>query len=407
MSETQTAKKSATEQWIERFESNLWDVVFGRRRLVLARGEGARVWDIEGNEYLDFLAGVAVNNLGHCHPAVVEAIRKQASELIHCSNLYYIPAQIEWAEILNKHSFGGRIFFSNSGAEANEGVIKLARKYASVHFAPARRTIITFRGSFHGRTLATLSATGHEKLQHGFEPLMPGFKYAPYNDCEAVRAAVDDEVCAILVEPVLGEGGVVPATQAFMDTLAELREKHGLLLLFDEVQTGLARTGKNFGYEHYGIVPDAMTLGKSIAGGLAAGAVIAQPEVAEVMTRGTHGSTMGGNPMAAAAGRAYCKVLFEERLAERAAHLGGKALAEMRRWVGAIPCIKEARGLGLLLGVELDRPGTPLVDRCEKRGLLINCTVDTVIRLAPPLIVSEAEIAKALGILREELEKEK
>ena len=400
-----TEKETSTEQWIDRYEANLWNT-FGRRRLVLTRGKGTRVWDLEGKEYLDFLAGIAVNNLGHCHPAVVEAIQKQAAELIHCSNFYYIPAQIEWAEYINKYSFGGRIFFANSGAEANEGMIKLARKYASSNFAE-RRTIITFGHSFHGRTLATLTATAQEKVKVGFHPLMPGFKHVPFNDIDAIRAAVDDTVCAILVEPIQGEGGVLPATQAFMNALDELRKKHGVLLLFDEVQTGLGRTGKNFGYEHYGVIPDAMSLGKALSGGLAAGAVVARKEIAAAMTPGSHGSTMGGNPMASAAGRAFCKVLFEEKLADRAAALGAKILTEVRGWAKSLPIIKEVRGLGLMIGIELDRPGTPVVERCEKRGLLINCTANTVVRLVPPLTVSEEEITKALAILREELANER
>ena len=397
---------SETEKWIERYEANLWNT-FGKRRLCLTRGQGTKVWDAEGNEYLDFLAGIAVNNIGHCHPAVVKAVQKQAATLIHCSNFYYIQPQIEWAELINKHSFGGRIFFGNSGAEANEGMIKLARKYATANFAPGRRTIITFDHSFHGRTLATLSATAQEKVQIGFDPLMPGFKYAPFNDCDAIRAAVDDTVCAIMVEPVQGEGGVLPATQAFMNTLESLRKEKGLLLLFDEVQTGLGRTGKNFGYEHYGIIPDAMSLGKALSGGLASGAVVASKEISDVMTPGSHGSTMGGNPMAAAAGCAFCKVLFEEKLADRAAQLGKKVLTELSGWKSSIPCIKEVRGLGLMIGIELDRPGAGVVERCEKRGLLINCTANTVVRLVPPLTVSEEEITKALAILRNELEQEK
>jgi acetylornithine/N-succinyldiaminopimelate aminotransferase len=398
--------KSKTEQWIERYEAVEWNT-FGRRRIVLSHGKGTRVWDIEGNEYLDFLTGIAVNNLGHCHPAIVEAIREQAAQLIHCTNLYYIPAQIEWAELLTRNSFGGRVFFGNSGAEANEALIKLARKYATAHFAPERRNIICTLNSFHGRTLATLSATGQEKVRTGFDPLMPGFKFVPYNDCEALRAAVDDTVCGIMVEPVQGEGGVLPATQAFMDALAEQREEHGLLLLFDEIQTGLGRTCKNFGYEHFGVVPDAMSLAKPLAGGIAAGAVVAREEVAAAMVPGSHGSTMGGNPMASAAGRAYCKILFEEKLAERAAVMGEKIMAELRSWVGTIPCVKEVRGLGLMIGLQLDRPGAAVLERCEKRGLLINCTANTVIRMLPPLTVSEDEIRKALGILREELVAEK
>ena len=395
-----------TEQWIQRYEAVTWNT-FGRRRIVLAKGAGSRVWDVEGNEYIDFLTGIAVNNLGHCHPAIVEAIREQAGELIHCSNLYYIPKQIEWAEYLSKYSFGGRVFFANTGAEANEGMIKLARKYAATKgAAPEKRTIIAFKNSFHGRTLATLSATGQERFWGGFEPLMPGFKFVDYNDCEALRAAVDDTVCAILVEPVQGEGGVTPATQEFMNTLEALREERGVLLLFDEVQSGLGRTGKNFAYQHYGVVPDALSLAKPIAGGLAAGAIIAKPEVAEVMPPGSHGTTMGGNPMAAAGGVAYCKLLFDGKLADQAAATAEKFRARLQTWVETIPCVTTIRGLGLFIGIQLTLPGAGIVERCEKRGLIINCTAGTVIRLLPPLNVEQQDIDTALDILEDELKKE-
>ncbi|MBN1867205.1 aspartate aminotransferase family protein [Candidatus Sumerlaeota bacterium] len=395
-----------TQQWIDRYEKNLWNT-FGRRRLVLTHGKGTRVWDIDGNEYLDFLAGIAVTNLGHSHPAIVEAIQKQAARLIHCSNFYYIPAQIEWAEYLTRHSFGGRVFFGNSGAEANEGMIKAARKYAVAHFPPNRRTILSCFNSFHGRTIGTLSATGQEKVQAGFDPLAPGFRFVEYNNCDQLRDAIDGSVLAVLVEPVQGEGGVVPATQEFMNALAEVRESYNVLLLFDEVQTGLGRTGKNFGYEHYGVAPDIMSLGKPVAGGLAAGAIVAREEIASHMLPGSHGSTMGGNPMAAAAGRAYCKVLFEEGLAERAAKMGEKAFSVLRPWVKEIPCVKDVRGMGLMIGIELDRPAVGVVERCEKRGLLINYTAQTVVRLVPPLTVSEDEMERALEILRNELMNEK
>lgn len=395
-----------TQQWIERYEQNIWNT-FGRRRLVMVRGEGTRVWDNEGREYLDFLAGIAVTNLGHGHPAIVEAIRKQAGELIHCSNFYYIPAQIEWAELINKNSFNGRVFFANTGAEANEGMIKAARKYASAHFAPERRTILSCLNSFHGRTIATLSATGQEKVQTGFDPLSPGFRFVEFNNCEQMRQAVDPTVMAILVEPVQGEGGVIPATQEFMNTLAELRDCHNLLLLFDEVQTGLGRTGRNFGYQHYGVVPDVMTLGKPVGGGLPAGVVVASEAVASHMTPGTHGSTMGGNPMAAAAGRAYCQVLFGEKLADRAANMGAKIMKTISGWIGTVPAVQSVRGLGLMIGIVLNRPGAGVVERCEKRGLLVNCTAGNVIRLVPPLTVKEEEVDKALGIIRDELLNEK
>jgi acetylornithine aminotransferase len=391
-----------TQNWIERYESVMWNT-FGRRRIVIDHAEGSRLWDLEGKEYLDFLTGIAVNNLGHCHPAIVKAIQSQAASLIHCTNLYYIPVQIELAELLSKNCFGGRVFFSNSGAEANEALIKLARKYATEHFDKKRRVIISCVNSFHGRTMNTLSATGQDKVKIGFDPLMPGYKFVPYNNCEAVRKAVDDEVCAILTEPVQGEGGVVPATQEFMNTLEALRKEHGLLILFDEVQTGLGRTGKNFGFEHFGVVPDALSLAKPLAGGLAAGATIARPEVAAAMTPGSHGSTMGGNPVACAAAKAYCEILFNEKLADRAAQCGAMIMEELTRWKKEMPIIKDVRGKGLMIGVELDRPAGGVVERCEKKGLLLNCTAVNVVRMLPPLNVEREDVQKALGILREEI----
>ncbi|MFP4381492.1 MAG: aspartate aminotransferase family protein [Candidatus Sumerlaeia bacterium] len=391
-----------TQKWIERYEAVSWNT-FGRRRLVVDHGEGSRLYDIEGNEYLDFLTGIAVNNLGHCHPKIVEAIQQQAAQLIHCTNLYYIPVQIELAEMLVQQAFGGKVFFSNSGAEANEAMIKTARKYASANMDDKRRTIVSCTNSFHGRTMGTLSATGQEKIQTGFDPLLPGFKFVDYNDCEAMRKAVDEDVCAIMVEPIQGEGGVNPASQDFMDTLEALRKEHGLLLLFDEVQTGLGRTGKNFAYQHYGVIPDVLSLAKPLGGGMAMGATIAREEVAEAMTPGSHGSTMAGNPVACAAAKAYCEILFNDKLADRAAQAGDMILGEMGQWVKEIPCIKEVRGKGLMIGIQLDRPGAEIVERCEKRGLLVNCAAGTVLRILPPLNVEQEDVHEALRIIREEL----
>ncbi len=396
--------KTETQKWIERYEAVSWPT-FGRRRIALSHGQGTKVWDVEGKEYLDFLAGIAVTNLGHSHPVIVEAIKEQADKLLHCTNLYYIPAQIEWAEMLSFHSFGGKVFFSNCGAEANEAMMKLARKYASDNFPEDRRTIVTCVGSFHGRTLATLTATGQDKGKEGFAPLMPGFRHAAYNDVQSIRAAVTDDVMAVMVEPVIGEGGVLPATQEFMDALEDLRKEKGILLLFDEVQTGLGRTGKNFAYQHFGVEPDIMTLAKPVAGGLPAGAIIAREEVAAAMTPGSHGGTMIGNPLVSASGRAYCKVLFEQGLADQAAAMGARTTETLKTWIDEVACVEEVRGLGLMIGIRLNQPGGDVVVECEKNGLLINCTAGDVIRLLPPLNVSQSEMDEALGTLRQALEK--
>lgn len=396
---------SQVESWIARYEACQWNT-FGRRRLVLSHGKGSWVWDINGKAYLDFLTGIAVNNLGHCHPAIVEAVQKQAETLMHCTNLYYIPVQIEWAEMLTANSFADQVFFANSGAEANEGLIKLARKYASTHFEEGRRNIVCCLNSFHGRTMNTLSATGQDKVKIGFDPLMPGYRFVPFNDPESLREAVDDSVCAILTEPIQGEGGVIPATDLFMKTLEDLRREKGILLLLDEVQTGLGRTGKNFAYEHYNMIPDALSLAKPLSGGVGSGAVLARKEVADVMTPGSHGSTMGGNPLAAAGGLAYARILFGDRLSEQVSRRGEVLFGQLKNWIDDVPCVTEVRGKGFMVGIQLDRPGAEVVRRCEERGLLINCTAGSVIRLLPPLNIAEEDLEKGLTILKEELEAE-
>ena len=372
---------------------------YGRYPVVPARGAGCRLWDVDGRGYLDFLAGVAVNNLGHCHPRVVEAIRRQAGELIHCSNFYHIPQQIGLAELLCERSFADRAFFCNSGAEANEAAIKLARKYSREKFGADRYEIITALSSFHGRTMATISATGQEKVQRFFDPLLHGFKHVPFNDADALRAAVTPTCCAVMLEPIQGEGGVVvPSAEYFME-VRRICDDNNLILIFDEVQTGIGRTGKLFAYEHFGTAPDIITLAKALAGGAPIGAMLAREELAASFTPGSHGSTFGGNPLMTAAALAAVRALLEEGVLENAVAMGAYLTERLERLKDRFPFITEVRGIGLLIGAELSIPGADIVRKALERGLLINVAQDRVLRFVPPLIVSREEIDEMIEIL--------
>ncbi len=377
---------------------------YGERVAAFVRGKGTRVWDAEGKEYLDLIAGIAVSTLGHCHPKVVERIVKQAETLIHVSNLYYTLPQIELAKVLVENSFAEKVFFSNSGAEANEAAIKLSRKSDSCDDGkPGRYEIITMEGSFHGRTLATLTATGQEKIKAGFGPLVSGFKCVPFNDLGAVEKAVGDETIAIMVEPVQGEGGDRVAEKEYIIGLREMCDRRDLLLIFDEVQCGLGRTGKLFAYEHYGITPDIMTLAKPVGGGLPLGVTLAAGKAAQVFQPGSHASTFGGNPVACSAGIATLKVILEENLAERAHVLGDylvNKLCELRR---KHPAIIDVRGKGLMVGIELSSPCKEIVKQCVLKGVLLNCTAETFIRFLPPLIITQEEIDTGIAALDEVL----
>jgi len=371
---------------------------YRRAPVVLVKGKGVRVWDSEGKEYLDFLSGIGVNILGHCHPKVVEAVRKQAGELIHCSNLYHIPNQAEMAKLLCEASGMGKVFFCNSGAEANEGAIKLARKYHRAKNSEDRYEIISFSGSFHGRTLATLAATGQTHYQVGFGPMPEGFTVLPFNDIEALRSTVGPKTAAILVEPVQGEGGVNVADPEFIRGMDEIRQETGVLLIFDEIQCGLGRTGKLFAWQHFGVKPDIMTLAKGLGGGVAMGAVLSTLEAA-AFSPGEHASTFGGNPLATAAGKAALEVLIQENLPGHAMETGGTFLKGLAALKMKHSSILELRGLGMMLGVKLAFPGAPIVDDLASRGLLANCTSGDVLRFLPPLIAGEEHVAEALAII--------
>jgi len=387
-----------SEQWIEKSDKYIMKT-YGRYPIVPVRGEGCRLWDADGKEYLDFLGGVAVNNLGHCHPRVVAALQKQAGELLHCSNYYQIPQQIELAELLCSHSFADKAFFCNSGAEANEAAIKLARKYSREKYGVDRYEIITAAESFHGRTMATVSATGQEKVQRFFDPLLHGFSHVPFNNVAAMEAAVSSASCAIMLEPIQGEGGVnVPSADYFRE-IRRICDTHGLLLIFDEVQVGMGRTGKLFAYEHFDVQPDIMTLAKALAGGAPIGAMLARNEVAGAFTPGTHGSTFGGNPLVCAAAIATVRTILEEGILNRTEEIGDYLVGELETLGRKYSFVNEVRGIGLMIGMSLAIPAGDIVKKGHERGVLLNVVHDTVLRFVPPLVVTKQEINRMIEIL--------
>jgi acetylornithine aminotransferase len=387
------------QQWVEKSDNYIMKT-YGRYPIAPVRGEGCRLWDADGKEYLDFLAGVAVNNLGHCHPRVVKAIQDQAATLIHCSNYYQIPQQIELAELLCCHSFADKAFFCNSGAEANEAAIKLARKFSRETFSnPERYEIITATDSFHGRTMATVSATGQEKVQRFFDPLLHGFAHVPFNNLSALEAAITPLTCAVMLEPIQGEGGINIPSAEYMQGVRELCDRHRLLLILDEVQVGMGRTGKLFAHEHFGITPDIMTLAKALAGGAPIGTMLATDLVAASFSPGTHGSTFGGNPLVTAAAVATVRTILEEGLLNRCEEIGEYLHGELETLGKKYPFVKEVRGIGLMIGMSLSIPGADIVKKGHQRGLLLNVTHDTVLRFVPPLIVTKQEINRMIEIL--------
>jgi acetylornithine/N-succinyldiaminopimelate aminotransferase len=373
---------------------------YAQTPIALVRGEGCRVWDQEGRSYLDFLGGIAVTALGHSHPKVVQAIREQAGKILHTSNLYYIEPQIALAEKLVDHSFAQKVFFCNSGTEANEAAIKLARRYAAEFAGPEKKTILCMENSFHGRTMASLSATGQPKFQQGYEPLLPGFAFVPFDDLEALDRAWDDSIGAVLLEPIQGEGGVrVPGPDFLKGVRQRCRERKALMIL-DEVQTGLGRTGTLFAHEQFGIEPDVMTLAKALGNGLPIGALLATDEVARAFTPGSHAATFGGNPLVTCAAQAVLAVLLEPGFLDGVRRVGGYFQERLQSLATRFPGVKEVRGRGLLLGLVLDTPGKPVVEACREKGFLINCTQDTILRFAPPLIVTPEEIDQLLITLQ-------
>ncbi|MBT9131883.1 aspartate aminotransferase family protein [candidate division NPL-UPA2 bacterium Unc8] len=373
---------------------------YGERSLLIVRGRGMQVWDAEGKEYLDFFSGIGVNILGHCHPGIISAIKEQSEKFIHISNLYYNEPQVRLAELLTER-FNGKCFFTNSGAEANEAAIKLVRKYYQglSRACKKRYKIITMKDSFHGRTLASLAATGQRKHQNGFSPLPSGFKYVPLNDIDAVSAAIDEETAAVMVEPIQGEGGNNVASNDYLHFLRMLCNKERIILIFDEIQCGLGRTGEFFAYEHAGVIPDILTLAKPIGGGLPLGAMLARDEIANAFLPGNHASTFGGNPVSCAAGVALIETIMKENLLENAIVMGDYLFKKLNLLKEKNPFIVEIRGRKLMIGMELAFGGMEVVRQCLLNGLLINCTAENFIRFLPPLIITRNEIDKALSIL--------
>ncbi|HMC64667.1 MAG TPA: aspartate aminotransferase family protein [Gemmataceae bacterium] len=373
---------------------------YTRYPVCLVRGEGSSVWDAEGNRYLDFFPGWGCDLLGHCPPRIVEAVREQAGKLIHVPNTWYTEAQGLLAQALSERTgWGGQCFFCNSGTEAVEAAIKLARLYGK----PGRYKIITMVNSFHGRTLGALSATGQPKYHQGLEPLLAGFNYAPFGDLAAAARLVDNETCAILVEPIQGEGGINVPPAGYLPGLRELADKHNLLLIFDEVQTGMGRTGRWFAHQHWDVQPDVMTLAKALSGGIACGAMIAKPQVAEKLRPGTHAATFGGNPVACRAALATIETIEAEDLLARAERIGTFFRQRLEALKARCPSIQEVRVKGAMIGIELSLDGTRMVNRCLERRLLINCTHGTVLRLLPALTLTDAEMEEGCDILEDVL----
>ena len=365
---------------------------YPRLPVVFERGRGTMLWDTEGRRYTDFLAGIAVCGLGHSHPAVQQALAQQAGRLVHVCNLYYTIPQAELAAWLVGHSFADRVFFCNSGAEANEAAIKLARKVYQDRGVRDRFRIIAMEQSFHGRTMGSLSATGQDKIKQGFDPLLEGFDFVPFDDIAALRAAVDDTVCAVMLEPIQGEGGLVCPSAGYLREVRHLCDEAGILMILDEIQTGMGRTGRLFAHEHSGITPDIMTLAKALGNGLPIGAMLAQEEAARSFGAGAHGTTFGGTPLIAAGALAVVQTIEKEGLVARAAETGAYFRNQLEALCERHAVVEAVRGRGLLLGLKLNGEGAPIVDRCLERGFVINCIQGDVLRFAPPLIIGAHEI---------------
>lgn len=379
--------------------------VFARYNIVLDHGDGPYIYDTKGKKYIDFLAGIAVNVVGHNYKPLVDAVSQQASKMIHCSNLYYTEVQVEAAEKLKKLSGMDKVFFGNSGAEANEGAIKLARKYAT-NIDPEKIQIISALHSFHGRTLATLTATGQDHYHHGFGPLPAGFDYVPYNDIQALEAKMSDKTCAVMLEAIQGEGGVHVPDPDYLPKVRALCDKYNAVLIFDEVQCGMGRTGTFFGCQQFGVKPDIVTLAKGLAGGVPIGAFMATDKVANAFHAGDHGSTFGGNPLACAAACVVLDALIDGNLMENAKEIGAYLQSKFEEYKAKYPnLIKEVRGRGLILGMELTRPGREIANECLDYGAIINCTAGNVLRFVPPLNITKAHVDELISVLDKVLPK--
>lgn len=379
--------------------------VFARYNIVLDHGDGPYVYDTQGKKYIDFLAGIAVNVVGHNYKPLVDAVSRQAAKMIHCSNLYYTEVQVEAAEKLKKLSGMDKVFFGNSGAEANEGAIKLARKYAT-DIDPEKIQIISAIHSFHGRTIATLTATGQDHYHHGFGPLPAGFDYVPFNDIEALEAKMSDKTCAVMLEAIQGEGGVHVPDEDYLPKVRTLCDKYNAVLIFDEVQCGMGRTGTFFGCQQFGVKPDIVTLAKGLAGGVPIGAFMATDKVASAFHAGDHGSTFGGNPLACAAACVVLDALINDNLMDNVKEVGSYLKSKFEAYKEKYPTlIKEVRGRGLILGMELTRPGREIANECLDYGAIINCTAGNVLRFVPPLNITKEHVDELIAVLDKVLPK--
>jgi len=374
---------------------------YGRFPIALIRGDGCRVWDETGKEYLDFVGGLAVCALGHSSPLVTKVLEEQSKILLHVSNLYYTRPQTELARLLVENSFADRVFFCNSGAEANEAAIKLARRYSNEKYGGDRHTIISMKGSFHGRTMATLSATGQDKIKTNFDPLLTGFKFVPFNDLKALEQAIDDSICAVILEPIQGEGGVVCPAPDFLKEVKRICSDHELLLIFDEVQVGMGRTGKLFAYENFGVTPHIMTLAKALGNGLPIGAMLSVEELSGAFGPGSHATTFGGTPIVTAVATAVLRSILEDGWLDNCREMGKYLKGKLREFQKRYDFIKEVRGFGLIIGMELNREGAPIVTALMEKGFLINCAQEKVLRFLPPLIVGKEEVDLLVESLNE------
>jgi acetylornithine/N-succinyldiaminopimelate aminotransferase len=400
-----TTRNEVDTQTVIQMDAEYMMTFVKRHPVVFVRGDGVKLWDTDGKEYLDFLAGIGVNGIGHSHPGLSAAIAKQAAELMHVSNLFYVPQQPMLGKRVVELSGLGKAFFCNSGAEANEAAIKLARKWSKQAYGPHKHEIITFYGSFHGRTMATVTATAQPKYHEGFEPMLPGFQYVPFNDLAALEAVISPATCAIMFEPIQGESGVHPATREFMSGVRKLCDDQGLLLILDEVQSGLGRTGKWFAHQHYGVKPDIMTLAKTLGGGFPIGACVATDNVAAAFVPGNHSSTFGGNPLACAAALAALGIIEQENLIENSAQVGTYMKDRLLDLKARRDDIIEVRGVGLMLGVEFSHEKAPEIGaECLRRGLVVNSVGKSVIRMLPPLIVRKEHVDSAMEVLSDSID---
>jgi len=380
---------------------------YKRYPIAIVRGKGSVLWDEKGKEYLDFIGGIAVCSLGHANPILAKIMYEQAQELVHTSNLFYTRPQAELAKLIVENSFGDKVFFCNSGAEANEAAIKLCRKYSYEKYGKGRHVIISAHNSFHGRTIATISATGQEKVKYGFDPLLDGFRFVEFNDINALNNAIDESVCGIILEPIQGEGGVILASQDYLEQVRSICDEKDILLIFDEVQVGMGRTGRLFAYENFGVAPDIMTLAKAIANGLPMGAMVATERVATAFGAGAHASTFGGGPVICSVALKVLELMLQEDFLSGVKEKGEFFRSHLLRLKETCPIIKDVRGMGLIVGMELSEPGDWVVKASMAKGLLVNCTQDRILRFVPPLTVSKKEISTAVNILAQVLEEKK